>query len=91
MTDEVVTLEHLVSAYRSVFRSPGGDLVLRDLAEFCHAATTTFIWQDGIHQAFVHEGRRQAFLRIAQYIVLDAEEMMALRAGRRIIQESPDA
>jgi hypothetical protein len=89
MADEIITPDHLTAAYRSVFRSPGADLVLRDLGEFCHAATTAVVPGD-IHQTLIHEGRREAFLRITKFIVLEVREMMALRAGRRTIEEDSD-
>ena len=86
MTD-VVTLEHLAGAYATVFRAPGSDLVLRDLIEFCHAATTTFT-RDDARQIYVHEGRRQVWLRMNEFIALSVEELIALRAGRpRMLNE----
>ena len=90
MTD-VVTLEHLAGAYATVFRAPGADLVLRDLIEFCHAATTTISSGGDIRHVLIHEGRRQVFLRMNEFIALTVEELIALRAGRPRILEENDA
>ena len=90
MTD-IVTLEHLAGAYATVFRAPGSDLVLRDLIEFCHAAISTFT-RDDARQIYIHEGRRQVFLRMNEFITLSVDELITLRAGRpRIISEGMES
>lgn len=80
---ETITIEHLVVAYRSCFTAPGSDLALRDLAEFCRASETTFVDTDR-DKTLIHEGRRQAFLRIQNFLSLTPAELTALLVGRKM-------
>jgi hypothetical protein len=83
---ETITEQHLIVSYRSCFTAPGSELALRDLAEFCRAAETTF--DTDRDKMLVHEGRRQAFLRIQNFLNLTVEELTALRVGR--MKRRPD-
>jgi hypothetical protein len=58
----VESLLDLKRSYRQLFGSPVGELVLRDLAKLCHAASTTYD-PDPREQAR-KEGKRQVWLRI---------------------------
>ena len=81
--------EYLASAYSTVFRAPGSDLVLRDLIEFCCAAITTVDSVGDLRHVLVREGRRQVFLRMNEFIALNIEEIIKLRAGRpRILEDN---
>lgn len=79
---ETITLQHLIVGYRSCFTAPGSELALRDLAEFCRASETTFVETDR-DKTLIHEGRRQAFLRIQNFLNLTAAELVAIRVGRK--------
>jgi hypothetical protein len=67
-------------AYRTTFRGPLSDIVLKDLAGFCFANTTTFIADDRAHA--LAEGRRQVFLRITNHLNLSPDELWKLFDGR---------
>lgn len=84
---ETITEQHLIVSYRSCFTAPGSELALRDLAEFCRASETTFVDTDR-DKTLIYEGRRQAFLRIQNFLNLTVEELTALRVGR--MKRRPD-
>lgn len=78
---ETITIEHLVVAYRSCFTAPGSDLALRDLAEFCRASVSCVVPGDR-DQTLINEGRREAFLRIQNFLNLTPEQLVAIRVGQ---------
>ncbi len=64
------------AAYQTTFRSDLGGVVLRDLADFCHAFRTT---EDPVERlSAMREGRRQVFLRILHHLNLDVEQLSQL-------------
>lgn len=63
-------------AYQLVFGSPAGQAVLADLAPFCRSRTTCFHADPRIHAA--HEGRREVWLRIHDYIERTPDELVQL-------------
>lgn len=65
------------SAYREVFRGAAVDVVLADLARFCHAQSTTHVVGD-THGSAQLEGRRQVWLRIRGYLALEDEQLEQL-------------
>lgn len=67
-------------AYRRAFWSTGrdGEVVLADLARFCHATATTHVPGDPCGTAQL-EGRRQVWLRIQEYLRLQDGELEELR------------
>ena len=67
-------------AYQDTFRTPRAQLVLKDLARFCRAHETTFHPDARLHA--VAEGRREVFLRIAEHLQLNSEELWTLYSGR---------
>lgn len=73
-------LRHRKTAYTLTFRSPAGAEVLRDLAKFCRANTTTFHADVRVSAAL--DGRRDVFLRILQHLNLSVEEMFDLYGGQ---------
>lgn len=52
--------------------------VLKDLAKFCRANTTTFHPDPRVHAEL--EGRREVWLRIQQFIHLTPEELLKILA-----------
>lgn len=60
-------------AYRQTFDNPYGETVLKDLASFCRATSTTFN-QDPRHHALL-EGRREVWLRISEHLNMTEEEL----------------
>lgn len=68
-------------AYRSVFQSPPGEKVLKDLAKFCRAHDSTF--HTDARVAAVLEGRREVFLRIARHLHLDDDKLFELYTGQK--------
>lgn len=66
-------------AYRTTFKGPLADAVLRDLARFCRAHTTTFHADPRAHA--VAEGRREVWLRIANHLQLTEAQLWELYSG----------
>ena len=67
----------VVLAYKRVFRSPAGQLVLHDLARFCRAFDTCFHEDARKHAAA--EGRREVWLRITNMIDVKLDDLFKLR------------
>jgi hypothetical protein len=67
-------------AYRSTFKGPLAEVVLRDLARFCHANKSTFHEDKGV-QAML-DGRREAWLRIQQHLQMTEDDLWQLLDGR---------
>ena len=65
--------------YKQTFRSPTGEVVLRDLARFCRANTSTFHEDARLHA--VAEGRREVWLRIQNHLNLSPEDLWRLTSG----------
>jgi hypothetical protein len=66
----------LKRAFQLAFKSPAGETVLKELAGYCRAFTTTA--HENQHLSFVLEGRRQVYLRIQHYLNLNPEELNEL-------------
>jgi hypothetical protein len=66
------------TAYRLVFGTPAGQVVLNDLAIFCRARETCVVPGDR-DRTYVLEGRREVYLRAQQYLELSTEELVALK------------
>lgn len=69
-------------AYRQVFAGPVGEIVLRDLLEFCRAMQTTV--GDKVWDEKVLEGRRQVWLRIQHHLQLSPDSLWKLYDGRSL-------
>lgn len=67
-------------AYKSVFGSVFGPVVMADLVKFCRGTETTFDSDPRIHALL--EGRREVLLRIAQLTNLSFDELWAIYDGR---------
>jgi hypothetical protein len=81
--------EQLKAAYHALFRSPGAQLVMADLAAYCNARRTTFR-ADAREHAF-EEGKRDVFNRISEFCNLSVDEIYMLRGGyRRPIAQKED-
>lgn len=65
--------------YQKTFRSPTGEVVLRDLVHFCRANTSTFHEDARLHA--VAEGRREVWLRIQNHLQLSPDELWRLSTG----------
>jgi hypothetical protein len=70
-------LRHRSQAYRNVFISPPGEIVLQDLAKFCRAHETT---EHPTHPERTHRlnGRREVWLHIQNELRLTDEQLWAL-------------
>ena len=66
----------LKQAYRALTKSPEGQIVLRDLAKTCHAASTTFHDDPRMHAR--NEGKRLVWLRIQNMIHMSDAEVYQL-------------
>ena len=65
--------------YQKTFRSPTGEVVLRDLAVFCFADMTTF--NGDRDKALLAEGRRQVWLRLQNHLQMTPAELWRLTSG----------
>lgn len=65
--------------YQKTFRSPTGEVVLRDLARFCRANVSTFHEDARLHA--VAEGRREVWLRLQSHLQLTPDELWRLTSG----------
>jgi sugar/nucleoside kinase (ribokinase family) len=76
-------LRHRRLAYRRVFNLESRDveIVLADLARFCRAHASTFTPDPRAHA--LAEGRREVFLRIAEHMQLNEEDLWKLYGGPR--------
>lgn len=67
-------------AYRTVFKGPLAEVVLKDLARFCRANETTFHVDARAHA--VAEGRREVWLRLQHHLQLTDDQVWELYSGR---------
>jgi hypothetical protein len=67
-------------AYRATFKGPLAQVVLKDLARFCHAHRSTFHENDRAQSML--DGRREVWLRIAHHLQLSPAELWQLYDGR---------
>ena len=84
MTRELLDkLRQLIGArqrsYKQTFKGPVAEEVLRDLARFCRANTSTFHEDARLHA--VAEGRREVWLRIQNHLQLSPAELWRLSSG----------
>lgn len=71
-------LEHMKSlraAYAGVFKGPLGNLIMKDLKEWCHVDKTSYSPTSSTITAF-NEGKRFIFLRICQMAKIDLDKIM---------------
>lgn len=61
-------------AYQLAFKTPAGEAVLMDLSVFCRAKETCVVPGER-DKTFVLEGRREAYLRIQDYLDLTPEQL----------------
>lgn len=76
-------------AYQLSLKSPAGQLVCQDLADFCRANETCVVPGDE-HLTWVLEGRREVWLRIQQHLNLTPDQLATLYSGRTFIVEGED-
>ncbi len=76
-----------IFAYQRVFEraNPHTETVLKDLATFCRAHSSTFHKDQRIHAML--EGRREVWLKIQEYLELDMEEIYSLHKIKEIEPE----
>lgn len=82
-------LRHRSASYRDVFLGHGqsSDDVLQDLAKFCYAYRSTFHVEHTISDRL--DGRREVWLRIAQHLHLDEEQLWEIYGNKSITNDSP--
>lgn len=73
------------TAYKLVFSSPAGQMVLRDLMGFCRAGESTFHPDPRTHALL--EGRREVFLRIQDHVELTTDQAVAVFGGMTLRPE----
>lgn len=66
--------------YQMTFRSPPGQIVLKDLARFCRAHRSTFHEDARAHA--MAEGRREVWLRIQNHMNMTPNELWSLHSGQ---------
>jgi hypothetical protein len=78
----LVFLKDRSTAYRLAFGSPAGQLVLDDLAQFCHANKS--VWNENQRLTDVAIGHHEVFLRILQHLNLNPEQLLTMYNGQHI-------
>jgi hypothetical protein len=78
----------VIVAYKRLFRSPIGQLVLHDLAKFCRANESCFHEDARLHA--VAEGRREVWLRIANMIEVNIDELFKIKKREPITMYEDD-
>jgi hypothetical protein len=76
------------TVYVRTFLNPMGEEVLRDLAKFCRAHTSTFHPDDRAHA--LAEGRREVWLRIASHLNLSDDELWRLYGNQPQVIRKPE-
>ena len=72
--------QRLTRAYQEIFGSPQGQVVLRDLAKVCNAATTTF--DKDPYEMARKEGMRQVWLIIQAQLNITDDDVIELSKGQ---------
>lgn len=75
--------KQLNGAYRQMLRQPAGQLILADLAEFCHATGTSVVKGDEFMTHF-NEGKRAVWNRIQHRLHLTDDELYAIMGGTTV-------
>ena len=78
---KAVKAAHLIQAYKAVFSSEDGRLVLQDLAEKCHmlSPVTDVSCSNGFSAASAfYDGKRAAFLDIVKMSACDGRKLVEL-------------
>lgn len=76
---DISDLVRLKRSYRAVFKTPEGQVVLRDLAKVCYAAQTTFDAEP--HEQARREGARQVWLSIQSMLNIPDDEVFHYAKG----------
>ena len=71
-------------AYNATFCGPLADEVLRDLARFCRAHSSTF--NSDPYAAARLDGRREVWLRLQNHLELSPDQLWDLYSGRNLEQ-----
>lgn len=87
--DNIDALKTRQRAYRTIFGSPIGQDILKDLAKFCRANESCFHKDPRVHAAL--EGRREVFLRIVQHLNLNTEQLLDIYNGQFIQIQKEEA
>lgn len=76
-------------AFGRVFdpKGPFVDIVMADLAKFCRANESTFHTDPRAHALM--EGRREVWLRIQEFLTMNADELLEKHARPVTMQETP--
>ena len=80
------TINEMSNAYRLTFRNQTASrFVLPDLSEFCHAMEVAPKDSDLFVQGRA-AGRRDVYMRIAEWLNLTEDELFAIHQGRSILR-----
>lgn len=63
-------------AYKNVFETPEGEIILADLAKFCGASQPNFHVDPGVMA--MREGRREVFLRIMSQLNINLKRVIEI-------------
>lgn len=81
--------KQLNTAYRQMLRQPAGQLILADLAEFCHVTGTSVVKGDPYLTHF-NEGKRAVWNRIQHRLHLTDDEIYAIMGGATLQPRGDD-
>lgn len=75
----------IIYAYKRLFDTEDGKIVLKDLAKSCHFDTPTF--DPDPYQSAFQEGERHLFLRIIRTINADPERLLEIVKTNQEVEE----
>lgn len=74
----VARRRRIQQAYKRLFESPDGQLVLEHLARTNFVFDKSTFVQGDPHQSALHEGQRRVVLSIMRYIATDSEKLLKM-------------
>jgi hypothetical protein len=72
--EQIIAQTRKVEAYKKVFGTDEGKLVLKELAAFCHMTNPTFTGD--VNQTVFNEGKRNVYLYINHFINVDLNALI---------------
>lgn len=76
-------MEQTKRDFQLTFKTPAGERVLADLGWFCRETESCVVPGDR-DMTMVLEGRREAMLRIRQYLDLPVERLLVVRGAKSV-------
>jgi hypothetical protein len=75
--------DQLAEAYRAVFETPQGEIVLAHLAKTCHILEPSAVAGDP-HMTYLHEGERRVVLSIMKMLGTDFSKLQQMMEEQNV-------